>query len=103
MSQEMDVLNRIVKHGSITNADSVREFQCYRLSARVLDLRNDGVPIETIMETNPDTGARYARYVLNEKAINFATIPDRLLHSEAMLSLRQKNNAPEAPHFPRGG
>ena len=64
MSQKNDVLNYIKTHGSITNRDAARDLECYRLSARVLDLRDDLIPIVTTMETNPETGSRYARYTL---------------------------------------
>lgn len=64
VSDKMKALAYMMKHGSITNADAAREFDCYRLSARILDLRADGIPIDTIMEKNPKTGSRYGRYVI---------------------------------------
>jgi len=65
MSQKQKILGYIQSHGSITNADAAREFRCYRLSARIYDLIQDGVPIVCDMESvkNSDgSNERYGRY-----------------------------------------
>lgn len=46
--QEQDVLDFIKKHGSITPLDAIG-FGCFRLSARICDLRAKGVPIKSEM------------------------------------------------------
>lgn len=51
------------RHGSITPLDALREFGCFRLGARVYELRAQGFPIETErFETS--RGAVVAKYVL---------------------------------------
>lgn len=49
MSQKEQILNYIRTHGSISDEDAAREFRCYRLSARIFDLRQDGIKIQTDM------------------------------------------------------
>jgi len=43
---------------------------CFRLGARIFDLKDMGIPIETIMVYESKNGKRskYARYVLRENA-----------------------------------
>lgn len=67
LSQNKKILNymRNDKHG-ITNRDAVRRFECYRLSGRIFDLRQDGYNIVTIREPNDDGIGTHARYVLKE-------------------------------------
>ena len=48
--------------------DALRKFECFRLAARISDLRADGYDIYSEMETieNEDgTKKRYARYFLH--------------------------------------
>lgn len=49
MSQCTDVLRYMEDTGGITQAEAVAEFGCYRLSARIDDLKKRGIPIETNM------------------------------------------------------
>ena len=52
---------------TLTNAEAAKLFGCYRLSARIKDLRDAGMNISTIMidgETRYGTSTRYARYKL---------------------------------------
>jgi hypothetical protein len=47
---------------SLTPVDALRDFGCFRLAARVADLRREGLPIECVSETK--NGKRFARYYL---------------------------------------
>jgi hypothetical protein len=47
---------------SLTPMDALRDFGCFRLAARVADLRREGLPIECVSETA--NGKRFARYYL---------------------------------------
>jgi hypothetical protein len=54
-------------HGSITPLDALNELSCFRLGARILELRKAGMPIETCREdviTRRGEKATVARYVL---------------------------------------
>jgi len=60
-SQNAAVLDHLTKHGSITALEAVQKLNCWRLAARVYDLRKYGWNINTMM-----VGVRnkYARYFL---------------------------------------
>ena len=45
MSQCVQIKKYMEEHGSITQMEAVNEFNCYRLSARINDLRKIGVKI----------------------------------------------------------
>ena len=47
---------------SITPLDALRDFGCFRLGARIEELRKAGMRIETEMLPDPQTGKRYASY-----------------------------------------
>jgi hypothetical protein len=57
------ILEYLELFDSITALEAVRAFDCFRLAARISDLRQDGCYIET--EYNPK-GKRYAMYSLPE-------------------------------------
>lgn len=65
-SQKDKILAFMKLHGSITQRDAIM-LGCYRLGARIYELKNDGVPIkmELIKVQNADgTFAHVARYSL---------------------------------------
>jgi len=62
MSQNEQVLAALRK-GPLTAADAV-DFGCYRLAARVRNLREQGHNIHTELVVTDD-GKRYARYTLS--------------------------------------
>lgn len=54
----------LVRHGSITPTQALEEFGCYRLGARIFELRhNYGMNIKTEQMRSAD-GEHYAKYVL---------------------------------------
>jgi hypothetical protein len=58
-----DVIRAALLAGrSLTPLDALRDFGCFRLAARVADLRREGLPIECVNETA--NGKRFARYYL---------------------------------------
>lgn len=46
MSQRNKILEYMKIHGSITQAEAVSELHCYRLGARIFELKERGVPIK---------------------------------------------------------
>lgn len=62
LSQNNEVLIYLQKHGSITPMDALREFGCFRLGARIWDLKQQGQDIRRVMETR--NGKTYARYFM---------------------------------------
>lgn len=49
----------------LTQQDAIREARCYRLAARIADLRADGYTIRSMPSTDRQ-GHRYARYFIEE-------------------------------------
>lgn len=56
MSQCTDILRFMEETGGITQAEAVTEFGCYRLSARINELKKHGKPVS------------FARYSLQKEA-----------------------------------
>ena len=59
------VLRHLYEEGSITSMEAFYRYSITRLSASIFELREAGVPIETIMRTS-ETGKRYGEYRLEE-------------------------------------
>lgn len=64
MSQTADILSYIQKKGSITPLEALQQLGCFRLGARVWDLRASGVPIEK--EMVEENGKRFAKYYMKK-------------------------------------
>jgi hypothetical protein len=54
------VLAHLERHGVITGLDALRQLGVYRLSARINELREDGVAIQTTFKRQ--NGKRFAEY-----------------------------------------
>jgi hypothetical protein len=68
-SQELLILDYLRKYGSITPQDALNEFGCFRLGARICELRARGFGIDTTLETGVNKmgqPTRYARYTLRK-------------------------------------
>lgn len=67
ISQNSLIYEYLKKHGSINNVKAVEEFGCYRLSARIDDLRRKGIEIKTQRCTKKNSfghTVNYANYIL---------------------------------------
>ena len=62
MSQTNQLRAALLAGRSLTPMDALRDFGCFRLAARVADLRREGLPIECVSETK--NGKSFARYYL---------------------------------------
>lgn len=66
-AQKRMLLEHLLKNGSITQMEAVEEYGCYRLSARIYELRNDDkVPITTIQVENLHNSGHHAKYLLDD-------------------------------------
>lgn len=63
-TQVTQVLNHLKQGRSITQVDAIRLFNCYRLSAIIKKLRNQGYEIVTYNERNSSGNGTHARYEL---------------------------------------
>ena len=64
MSQSTQILD-MLKRGPVTALDALQQAGCFRLAARIADLRQQGHHIET--ETIEVNGKHIAQYQLKEK------------------------------------
>jgi len=46
----------------LTALEALQRFGCFRLAARIADLKTEGMHIDTVMVADEDTGKVYARY-----------------------------------------
>lgn len=80
MTQNSMILDYLERNGSITQAEAISQFGCYRLGARIWELKERGYKIIRHMEDGVNRyGAktRYARYSLGVKdgtSIDTATL-----------------------------
>jgi len=63
MSQKTDILNHLKNCGLITPMSALEHFGCFRLGARISELREDGHPITTHINEGKK---KYAIYVYGE-------------------------------------
>lgn len=68
MNQRIEILKHLQTEGSITPAQALRKFGCYRLAARIQELRKDGWSIETRTVKRPNRRG-YAKYEFVKLAI----------------------------------
>ena len=67
MSQNKEILRYLMTHRrGITPIDALEKFGCFRLSARISDLRELGYDIRTDLEKNTNNDGYHARYFLME-------------------------------------
>lgn len=66
MTQTQRVLDYMCKHGSISQQEAIGAFSCYRLAAKIFELRKEGYVIETerVPFRNEYTDGYYAVYKL---------------------------------------
>jgi len=62
-TQKQQIEAYLTKGKSITPMDALTKFGCFRLAARIADLRNDGLNIATKIITKK--GKNYASYSIN--------------------------------------
>lgn len=61
-SQEKQIKDHLIKWHSITPMEALRRYGCFRLGARIYDLRRRGVRIRTAMIEIG--GKRFAKYII---------------------------------------
>ena len=68
MTQTAQILALLRANGErgLTAIEALREANCFRLAARIADLKAEGYEITSTMETT-DTGKRIARYRIVER------------------------------------
>lgn len=67
-SHKQLILEHLKAHGCITAAEAISRFRCYRLAARISDLKADGHNIITDNKDADGNTVNYAIYRLKEVA-----------------------------------
>ena len=62
MSQRIKIKTWLESGKTLTSIDALERFGCFRLAARIADLKTEGMHIDTVMVADEDTGKSYARY-----------------------------------------
>jgi biotin operon repressor len=62
MTQTECIRAALLSGSELTALDALNRYGCFRLAARIDELREEGLPIETVIERQG--GKRYARYRL---------------------------------------
>ena len=70
MTQTDAIRAHLLTGAPITPLEALDRYGCFRLAARIIELRKEGLDIETVTETR--NGKKYARYVLRGQAELFA-------------------------------
>lgn len=63
-SQKARILEHMRTGNSITPVEALNLYGCFRLGARIADIKADGYLVHTEMIKDPRTGKRYAQYSL---------------------------------------
>ncbi len=63
-SQNTKILAYLENGGKITSLDALKKFGCMRLSARILDLKNQGHNIQSSFVKKESTGKKFKEYYL---------------------------------------
>ena len=66
MSQKEDILDSLLMGARLTPIDALQQFGCFRLAARISDLKQEGYHIKKKMITNK-WGKLFAQYRLETK------------------------------------
>ena len=64
MSQEDQILEHLIMGNEITPIDALQKFGCFRLGARIWDLKQKGFQIESKLKSDEVTGKHYAVYYI---------------------------------------
>lgn len=65
MSHQNDIIHHLTHVGSLTPLEALDSYGCFRLGARILELRQEGYEIKTTMVKNGNK--RYASYSMEGK------------------------------------
>jgi len=65
VTQETQILTHLETHGNISSLQALKQYGCFRLAARIYDLRNRGYQIES-QRWKTRSGKWVARYWLKK-------------------------------------
>jgi len=63
-SQSVRIYNHLVKGKSLTAIEALNKFGCFRLAARIADLKRMWIKITATTKHNRKTGKKFASYAI---------------------------------------
>ena len=66
-SQKKRILRYLLNGNSLTPLDALNQFGCFRLGARIWELRNEGYPVQ--MRLVEHNGKRFAEYYFSDRDV----------------------------------
>ena len=70
VTQARLILEYLDEFGSITPLEAIRDIGCYRLSARISDIKKMGIPIETEIVNVKNRRGKYSRIARYSLAVS---------------------------------
>lgn len=70
VTQARLIVEYLEEFGSITPLEAIRDIGCYRLSARISDIKKMGIPIKTEMVNVKNRRGKYSRIARYSLAVN---------------------------------
>ncbi len=70
VTQAKLILEYLDEFGSITPLEAIRDIGCYRLSARISDIKKMGIPIETDIVNVKNRRGKYSRIARYSLAVS---------------------------------
>jgi hypothetical protein len=67
MTQVAKIRQILLSDGSLTQRSALLDYGIMALPRRIADLKDQGFPVKSEMETNPNTGQRFARYTFDKE------------------------------------
>ena len=64
------IIEYMEEFGSITPLEAIRDIGCYRLSARISDIKDQGIPIKTEMVNVKNRRGKYSRIARYSLAVS---------------------------------
>jgi hypothetical protein len=70
VTQARLIIEYLEEFGSITPLEAIRDIGCYRLSARISDIKKMGIPIDTEMVNVKNRRGKYSRIARYSLAVS---------------------------------
>lgn len=101
-TQYLQVLNHFKQYGSITSIEAISNYKITRLSAIILNLRDDGYSIESEWQSN--NTKNWVKYIFGKEKTNRtkANSPKERRKEDALIALRNLWTAGESPAIDKG-
>jgi len=74
MTQVAKIRRILLSGGSLTQRSALMDYGIMALPRRIADLKAQGFPVKSEMETNPNTSQRFARYTFDKEVTHITQL-----------------------------